>query len=123
MQLSSRSLSQRPSCRPARRASQSVSAVRVASVAAAEKVAGGKSQGAKAKKRDFVHLDDFSKEELMTILDKARDLKQRMKTDTEWQPLRGKTMSMIFAKPSLRTRVSFESVRTLTRNHRALGGC
>lgn len=47
----------------------------------------------------------------MSILDRARDIKQRMKTDSEWQPLRGKTMSMIFAKPSLRTRVSFESVR------------
>lgn len=78
---------------------------------AAEKPGQQTAAAGKPKKRDLIHLDDFTKDELMTILDRARDVKQRVKTDREWQPLRGRTMSMIFAKPSLRTRVSFESVR------------
>lgn len=109
--LQSMSLSQVQ--RPARAArAKSSSAVRIqrtAATFAAEKV--GKAAVGRSKKSDFVHLDDFSKEELLTILDRAKDVKQRVKTDVEYQPLRGKSMSMIFAKPSLRTRVSFESVR------------
>lgn len=61
-----------------------------------------------AQKRDFVSLADYTAKELWQWLRLARDLK------TEWQAggnrplLKGKTLGMIFQKPSLRTRVSFE---------------
>jgi len=39
-------------------------------------------------------------------------VKARLKAgDRDYQPLKGKTMAMVFSKPSLRTRVSFETVR------------
>ena len=33
--------------------------------------------------------------------------------DDSYKPLAGKTMAMIFTKPSMRTRISFETVRPL----------
>jgi ornithine carbamoyltransferase len=56
-------------------------------------------------KRDFLAIPDFSREELYQILDLARRMKSRKYTE---QPLRGKTLAMIFEKSSTRTRVSFE---------------
>jgi ornithine carbamoyltransferase len=58
-----------------------------------------------ANKRDFVSIPDFSAEELTRTL----DLAARMKSgEYREQPLRGKTLAMIFTKSSTRTRVSFE---------------
>jgi len=58
----------------------------------------------------FLHLDDFSKEELWAILRKAKELKEAVKAgDRSYQPFRSMSMSMIFTKPSMRTRVSFET--------------
>ena len=60
------------------------------------------------KKGDFISLADFSSKQLWDWLNLARDLK------VEWQDggnrplLQGKVLGMIFQKPSLRTRVSFE---------------
>src|SRR5687768_12814116 len=56
-------------------------------------------------KRDFLAIPDFTREELYQLLDLARRMKARKYTD---QPLRGKTLAMIFEKSSTRTRVSFE---------------
>ena len=59
-------------------------------------------------KRDFVSLYDFSKEELLTLLRRAKELKEMQKRWKDYRPLEGKTLGMIFEKPSTRTRVSFE---------------
>ncbi|MBE3575163.1 MAG: ornithine carbamoyltransferase [Firmicutes bacterium] len=58
--------------------------------------------------RDFISLHDFSTEEIWQFLETARMLKLRQKAGLEDRPLVGKTLGMIFTKPSTRTRVSFE---------------
>ena len=56
-------------------------------------------------KRDFLAIPDFTRSELFDLF----DLAARMKCgDYEEKPLAGKTLGMIFAKSSTRTRVSFE---------------
>ncbi|MCS7232564.1 MAG: ornithine carbamoyltransferase [Synergistetes bacterium] len=62
----------------------------------------------KLKGRHFLTLADFTREEIETFLETARDLKLKAKRG-EFPPLlAGKTLAMIFEKPSTRTRVSFE---------------
>ncbi len=58
---------------------------------------------------NFLHADDLSAEELNNILDKSSWIKEKFKKRQEYYPLRGMTMAMIFAKPSARTRISFET--------------
>lgn len=58
--------------------------------------------------RDFLAVNDFSREELLEILDEAIRLKREFKAGSQHHLLRGKTLGMIFQKPSTRTRVSFE---------------
>ncbi|XVF36075.1 hypothetical protein REPUB_Repub19eG0027100 [Reevesia pubescens] len=65
---------------------------------------------AKGKMKDFLHISDFDKATIMKILDRAAEVKALLKSgDRSFAPFKGKTMSMIFAKPSMRTRVSFET--------------
>uniref|UniRef100_A0ABM0LU34 ornithine carbamoyltransferase n=1 Tax=Saccoglossus kowalevskii TaxID=10224 RepID=A0ABM0LU34_SACKO len=60
--------------------------------------------------RHFLTLKDFSSDEIQHLLWVATDLKQRMKMKKEiYQPLRGKSMAMIFQKRSTRTRLSTET--------------
>ncbi|MFH1070833.1 MAG: ornithine carbamoyltransferase [Candidatus Glassbacteria bacterium] len=59
-------------------------------------------------KRDFISVADFSPEELKQMLDLAVHLKKIRKTAKDVRPLVGRSMAMIFEKPSLRTRVTFE---------------
>jgi hypothetical protein len=62
--------------------------------------------------KHFLHLDDFSKDELMNMLDLAATAKAKFYArDETFKPFAGQTMAMIFTKPSARTRVSFETVR------------
>ena len=59
----------------------------------------------------FLHIDDFSREELDAMLETAVKVKAALKTgDQSYKPFAGKTLSMIFTKPSMRTRISFETV-------------
>jgi ornithine carbamoyltransferase len=60
---------------------------------------------AAAAKRDFLAIPDFTREEHHALLDLASRMKQGAYSD---KPLAGKTLAMIFAKSSTRTRVSFE---------------
>ncbi len=53
-------------------------------------------------------LAEFGPAEIGLILDEALRLKALQKASVPFQPLRGKTLAMIFQKPSTRTRVSFE---------------
>lgn len=55
--------------------------------------------------RHFLDLRDFDTATLRQMLDAARGFKQ---ADASIKPLAGKTLAMIFEKPSTRTRVSFE---------------
>ena len=59
--------------------------------------------------RHFIDLKDFSADTLQMILDHAQAIKQAQRAGAgHEQPLAGKTVAMIFEKPSTRTRVSFE---------------
>jgi len=59
-------------------------------------------------KKDFLTILDFSPEELQQMLDRAVFLKEQWQEKGNQSVLEGKTLAMIFQKPSLRTRVSFE---------------
>ncbi len=59
-------------------------------------------------KRDFLCLADFERAELEAMLDLAVKLKRDLKSGNAETPLRGRSLAMIFEKPSLRTRVTFE---------------
>jgi len=56
-------------------------------------------------KRDFLAIPDFTATEIHVLLDLAARMKARVYRE---RPLAGKTLAMIFAKSSTRTRVSFE---------------
>jgi ornithine carbamoyltransferase len=59
-------------------------------------------------KRDFVSLTDITAAEFAQILSLAADLKQAQKRGESTPLLRGKTLALLFHKPSLRTRGAFE---------------
>jgi ornithine carbamoyltransferase len=59
-------------------------------------------------KRDFLSLADLTRGELDEILGLAATLKRDLKAGKRPALLGGKTLAMIFEKPSLRTRVTFE---------------
>src|SRR3712207_208466 len=58
--------------------------------------------------RDCLTLAEFSPEEVGLILDEAAKIKALQKSRIPYRPLRGRTLAMVFQKPSNRTRVSFE---------------
>ena len=58
--------------------------------------------------RDCLTLAEFSPEEISLILDEAIRIKALEKGRIPYRPLRGRTLAMVFQKPSNRTRVSFE---------------
>jgi ornithine carbamoyltransferase len=60
------------------------------------------------KGRDFLALVDYTPQEIQYLIDLAIDLKKKHKAGETHQPLKGKTLGMIFEKSSTRTRVSFE---------------
>ena len=59
--------------------------------------------------KDFISIADYSKDEIEEIFDITAHLKSKVKAGEDHMVCRGKTMSMIFAKPSARTRISFET--------------
>ncbi len=59
-------------------------------------------------KRDFIAIADYTPAELQEMLELALLLKQEWKTGGNKPILKGKALALIFQKPSLRTRVSFE---------------
>src|SRR5918912_1028084 len=60
------------------------------------------------KGRDFTRVADWDAAELERVLDLADELKQLQRRREEHRLLPGRTLGMIFQKPSTRTRVSFE---------------
>jgi ornithine carbamoyltransferase len=61
------------------------------------------------KGRDFLRVNDWTADELLGLLDIADRLKARQRERVEHRYLEGRTLGMIFQKPSTRTRVSFEA--------------
>jgi ornithine carbamoyltransferase len=60
-------------------------------------------------KRDYLHITDFSKEEILETLNLAKEVKAKLKNREDYTPFKNQTLAMIFAKPSARTRISFET--------------
>ncbi len=60
-------------------------------------------------KRDLLSFDGLSRREFDGILSLARELKRKQKQGIPHHLLAGKGLGMLFEKPSLRTRVSFEA--------------
>jgi ornithine carbamoyltransferase len=71
----------------------------------------------KMRGKDFVSLMNYSKEELETILETGFDFKKMLARGQSHEFLKGKSLGMIFTKPSTRTRVSFETAMTQLGGH------
>ncbi len=59
--------------------------------------------------RHLQSLEEFNKQELLSFLHRAAELKSELKQGVLQRQLEGKTIGLIFEKPSTRTRVSFEA--------------
>lgn len=60
-------------------------------------------------KKDILSLKDLGTEEILSLLELSMDLKRDWKDGKSSRLLKGKTLAMIFQKPSTRTRLSFET--------------
>ena len=60
------------------------------------------------KGKHFINLEDFSKDDILGLLDLAEALKKDVKEKKDLNIMKNKTLVMYFSKPSLRTRLSFE---------------
>ncbi|MBW7866435.1 MAG: ornithine carbamoyltransferase [Candidatus Hydrogenedens sp.] len=58
--------------------------------------------------KDFITLTDFTSDEILALLDLADRLKAMQRAGTPHPLLQGKTLALIFEKPSLRTRLTFQ---------------
>ncbi|KAJ8476063.1 hypothetical protein OPV22_019790 [Ensete ventricosum] len=73
-------------------------------------ISGSEESELKSGPKDFLHISDFDKATILKIINQAAEVKALLKSgDRTFLPFKGKTMAMIFAKPSMRTRVSFET--------------
>jgi len=63
-------------------------------------------------KKDLLTLRDLSTDDCEALLERSLELKVRRTEGISDQPLQGKTLGIIFDKPSTRTRVSFEVAMT-----------
>ncbi len=59
--------------------------------------------------RHFLSLNDLDAQELLALLKRASELKAMQAAGEIYEPLKNKTLAMIFEKSSTRTRVSFEA--------------
>ena len=59
--------------------------------------------------KHFLQFKDFSADELAHLFERTRAIKERFKRYELYQPLRDRTLAMVFEKASTRTRVSFEA--------------
>jgi ornithine carbamoyltransferase len=68
-------------------------------------------------KRDFVTISDLTKKEITEIFELTKKIKESQKKGVDHKILRDKTLAMVFEKPSLRTRVTFETGMTQLGGH------
>ena len=59
--------------------------------------------------KHFLQFRDFSRDELEYLFERTRWIKEKFKRYELYQPLRDRTLAMVFEKASTRTRVSFEA--------------
>lgn len=67
--------------------------------------------------RHFLTLSDFTPVELLAVIGRAIELKALQKRGEIFEPLKNRTLAMIFEKSSTRTRVSFEAGMTQLGGH------
>lgn len=67
--------------------------------------------------RNLLSMNDLTGDEIVAILDRADDIKGNREKVFAAAPMAGKTLGMLFQKPSLRTRVSFETGMTRLGGH------
>ena len=67
--------------------------------------------------RHFLHISDFEADDLREILQLATELKVKFRARDEYRPFTDRSLVMIFAKPSARTRVAFETGFTWMGGH------
>jgi len=67
--------------------------------------------------RHFLTLCDLSPDEFKALVDRAIELKRLQKQGQLYQPIKNRTMAMIFEKSSTRTRISFEAGMTQLGGH------
>ena len=58
--------------------------------------------------KDFICLSDLTGDQIIDLLDQADELKRQQRDGIPHRLLEGKTLAMIFEKPSLRTRATFD---------------
>ena len=58
--------------------------------------------------RHFLSMNDFSKQDIMDVIDRAAAMKRGEPGKGPADPLKGKSVGLLFDKPSTRTRVSFD---------------
>jgi len=64
------------------------------------------------KPRHFLTLMDLSAQELERLVERAIDLKRSHRAGDDYEPLRNRTLALMFDKSSTRTRISFEAAMT-----------
>jgi putrescine carbamoyltransferase len=67
--------------------------------------------------KHFIHIQDFSKQELLDIIDLTRRIKAADADGVKLDLLAGASLAMLFEEPSTRTRVSFEVAMTELGGH------
>lgn len=98
-----------PSARPRTGVPRACAARWTCSVTAAPAARAAAKGGAlPAGMRHFLHVDDMSADALRAVLEYAAVAKRRL-DEPAFAPIAGKAMALVFAKPSARTRVSFET--------------
>ncbi len=74
------------------------------------------------KKQDFLTLQEFTKDEIWQLLKSTKKFKEKTVKGKEANKLEGKSVALLFQKPSTRTRVSFEvAIRQLSGHSIYLG--
>jgi ornithine carbamoyltransferase len=59
--------------------------------------------------KDFLHITDLTSEEVWTVFNLAKETKAKFQKRIDYRPFDNLTLAMVFAKPSARTRISFET--------------
>jgi ornithine carbamoyltransferase len=67
--------------------------------------------------KHFIELEEYRRDELQAMLNLAIEMKQQYRRGICGKPMAGKTMVMVFEKPSSRTRLSFQVAMTQLGGH------